>query len=285
MKHWILNLIGLTLCAQSMHSTENVSLKNQQQPSARPVQAEDVVWKRDVYRMVDLSKMANAALYVPVDPSAEQKNLFSTLFEAIALNKLNAYEYLDGREVFTPTYAVQFKDLLKRFNIPYREKSDPKKPGIPIFDIDAIDIPTSEVTLYYVKETYFLDQRTSGIQTHVSALCPVLIRTDEMGELRRHPMFWLPLDQAKPFLSQQAVAADTLNSAQTISLYDFFRQRRYEGDIYKVSNVRNQTIWDYCTTPEAIESEQKRLENMLQSLDEALWEPNVRDEKIKEDEK
>jgi len=227
--------------------------------------------------MVDLNLDENASLYYPVEASADKKNLFSTIFEAIAQGNLTAYEYLDGREIFTEQYAIKFKDLLKRFEIPYREKTDPKRPGTAIFDIDAIDIPTSEVPLFYIKEVMYLDQRNSSVHTKTTALCPVLVRTDETGETRRHPMFWIPFESLRKFLSEQSVAADSLNSAERLSMYDYFNQRRYRGTIYKVSNLKNQNIWDYCKTEEEIKAGQERLENELKEIGNTLWEPNQKD--------
>jgi gliding motility associated protien GldN len=250
------------------------SYQHVQPPAPRPVRAEDVLWKRDVYRIIDLAKGRNALLYYPVQASKDKKNLFSTLFEAIAQNKLVAYDYIDGREVFTPEYALNFKEFLRRFDIPYVEKTDPRKPGVTQYDIDAVDIPTAEVTLYYLKEVTFLNQRTSTVETKPIALCPVLIRTDENEGTRRFPMCWIPFDQLNALLSEQPIAADSLNSAERLTLYDFFNERLYEGDIYKVSNLKNQTIYDYCKTPEAIKAEQEKLEASLKKADEALWEPH-----------
>jgi len=67
-----------------------------------------------------------------------------------------------------------------------------------------------------------------------------------------------------------------------MSAYDYFNQRRYQGDIFKVSNFRNQNIMAYCKTPEAIKAEQERLEKELNNIGSSLWEPSqkmLREEK------
>jgi gliding motility associated protien GldN len=281
----ILTSLSSTLCAQSntAGSTETpgsfpeVSFKKSKISESQVTRGEDVLWKRDVYRMVDLTSGNNAALYYPVEPTPERMNLFCTIFTLVASGKLTAYEYLDGREIFNDTYVLKFKDLLKRFEVPYKEKADPKKAGAIIYDIDAVDIPSGEVTLFYIKEVYFLEQRNSTMRKKTLALCPVLIRTDEVGETRKYPMFWIPFETLKPSLSQIPVSADTINSANRMNAYDFFNQHRFSGDIYKVSNLKNQTLWDYCKTPEEIKSEQIRLENELKNMNEALWEPSQRE--------
>jgi gliding motility associated protien GldN len=272
------------LMAQATESTYSgtvtgMSFIDAKQPAPLKTRAEDIAWKRDVYRIVDLTLGENAALYYPIEATAEKKNLFSSLFEALAQNKVKAYEYLDGREVFTDTYAIKFKDLLKRFDIPFKEKTDARRPGVSIFDIEGVDIPTSEVVTFYVKETVFLDARTSTIRTKTIALCPVLVRFDENEGTRKFPMFWIPMEAVKDFLSTQAIAPDSLNSAERYTLYDYFNLRRYKGDIYKVSSPKNQTIYEYCTTPEEIKAEQVRLEKELGMVENALWEPNEKEVK------
>jgi len=255
----------------------SMSFKDAKQPTPLKTRAEDIVWKRDVYRIVDLTVGNNAALYYPVEATVEKKNLFSSLFEAIAQNKVKAYEYQDGRETFTDAYAIKFKDVLKRFDIPFKERTDARRPGTTIFDIEGIDIPTSEVVTYYVKEAVYLDARTSTIQTKTIALCPVLVRFDENEGTRKFPMFWIPIEAVKDYLSSQAIAVDSMNSAERYTLYDYFNLRRYTGDIYKVSNPKNQTIYEYCSTPEAIKAEQIKLEKELKEVGNALWEPNEKD--------
>lgn len=258
-----------------------VSFKKSKIADSQQTRGEDVLWKRDVYRMVNLLDGLNGALYFPVEPTSERQNLFCTIFSLLGANRLTAYEYLDGREIFTDDYALdasKFKTLiLKRFEIPFKEKADPKKAGSFIYEIDPVDIPSAEVTLFYVKEVYYLDQRNSTMRVKTMAVCPVLIRTDETGESRKYPMCWIPFETLKASLLQIPVSADTVNSVNRMNAYDFFNQHRYKGDIYKVSNLRNQSLFDYCRTPEEITKEQLRLENELKNMSDKLWEPSQRD--------
>jgi len=258
-----------------------VSLKKNKVPESQPIRWEDVIWEREVYRLIDLSIGQNAALYYPIEPSGDRMNLFSMMFDIVANEKVAAYEYIDGKEVFTDQYAIKFKDILKRFEIPYKLVSNLKKANDSIYEIEAGDIPSSEVTLFYIKELWYLDQRNSSLKVKTLALCPVLIREDETGETRRLPMFWIPFESLKPYISQIPITADSLNSASRLSIYDYFNQRRYKGDIYKVSNMKNQTIWDYCKTPEAIKAEQERLEKGLENIGSTLWEPSQKQLKEK----
>ena len=58
---------------------------------------EEVVWRRDIYREIDLNKDANGGLYYPVEPMDKQLNLFTYVFKLALNGYIPVYEYrLDG---------------------------------------------------------------------------------------------------------------------------------------------------------------------------------------------
>lgn len=63
--------------------------------------SEDVNWRRDIYRELDLNDDANAGLYYPVEPMGTQMNLFTYMFKLMmrgsARGGIDAYEYKIGR--------------------------------------------------------------------------------------------------------------------------------------------------------------------------------------------
>jgi hypothetical protein len=68
---------------------------------------ENVVWRRDIYREIDLNQDANAGLYYPVEPIDKQLNLFTYVFKLALNGYIPVYEYrLDGNEVFTDSAKV-----------------------------------------------------------------------------------------------------------------------------------------------------------------------------------
>ena len=131
---------------------------------------DDVVWKRDIYRQLDLTKDKNAPLYYPVEPQGKQVNLFTYLFRLILTGRVPAYTYqLDGNESFDAKDKLTVKDMLERYGIYYEEK-DGK------LQVADSDVPSAEATRYYLKESVYLDQRTGTFSTKVTALCPILMR-------------------------------------------------------------------------------------------------------------
>ena len=58
-------------------NSNNMTLRQQIDfPTDEPMSG-DVIWRRDVYRELDLTDDANAALYYPVEPDGTHVNLFT----------------------------------------------------------------------------------------------------------------------------------------------------------------------------------------------------------------
>ena len=101
---------------------------------------QDVVWRRDVYRRVDLRKDANAPLYYPIFPQNGRENLFVYLFHLILRNKIKAYEYTrDANEHFNEAHVVKGKKILDDNHIFY-ESVDGK------MRLNDADLPSEDVS-------------------------------------------------------------------------------------------------------------------------------------------
>lgn len=228
--------------------------------------SDDVVWRRDIYREISLLDDANAGLYYPVEPIGSQMNLFTYMFKLIMRRAVTAYEYrLDGNEVFEESAAVKLKSLLDNYHIFY-EKTDR---GI---RIDDSDIPSREVTAYYVKESAYYDENTSSFHTKVIALCPILKRDDDFGDGgTSYPLFWIKYDDLAPYLAKQTIMTSNLNNAATMSVDDYFTKNLYRGKIYKTNNMLGKTLAQYCPNDSAMKKEQKRIEKELTDFESSLW--------------
>ena len=101
---------------------------------------EDVVWRRDIYREIDLTKDANAGLYYPVQPEGKQMNLFTYIFKLAQNNYIPVYEYSianDGADVFNDQTKIEMKTLLDDRHIFYEEQDGKLK-------VDNSDIPSDD---------------------------------------------------------------------------------------------------------------------------------------------
>ena len=225
---------------------------------------EDVVWRRDIYREIDLTKDANAGLYYPVQPEGKQMNLFTYIFKLAQNNYIPIYEYSianDGADVFSDEAKVEMKTLLDDRHIFYEEHDGKLK-------VDNSDIPSQEVTKYYLKESAYYDQANAIFHIKVMALCPVMMREDDFsGEATQYPLFWVKYSDLEPFLNRQTVMTSNLNNAATMTMDDFFTLNRYRGKIYKTNNAQGKTLLQLCdgdTTK--LSAEQKRIEQELEAF-------------------
>lgn len=227
---------------------------------------EDVVWRRDVYRQLDLTLDKNAPLYYPVEPSAGQINLFTYLFDLLLTGKITAYQYkLDGNESFTSRDKVDVKELLERYHIYYEEQNGRPR-------VNASDIPSAEVSRYYIKESSYFDQRTSTFRTKVTALCPVLMRGDDFGgETTPYPLFWLKYDDISTYLARHTMMASNYNNVTNMTAADYFSMNLYDGKIYKTNNMQGKVLANYCKTDSAMANEQKRIEKQLSDFEKHVW--------------
>ena len=73
--------------------------------------AEDVVWRRDVYRELDLNDDANAGLYYPTEPVGIQMNLFTYLFKLIIVSSayLNRRVAIESDQLYAGVSCVDYE--------------------------------------------------------------------------------------------------------------------------------------------------------------------------------
>lgn len=276
--------IGIEAQPAKRRAEANAAAKNQTQSQGLSRRAqlmyptalempEDVVWRRDIYREIDLNQDDNAGLYYPVEVVEKQMNLFTYIFKLALNGYIPVYEYrLDGNEVFSNESKVTMKTILDNYHIFYEEKNGKLR-------VDNSDIPSSEVKMYYLKESAYFNQANSTFHRKVLALCPIMVRDDDFGgEPAKYPLFWVKYSDLAPFLSRQTVMTSNLNNAAVMTMEDFFTMNKYKGKIYKTNNMLGKTLAQYCPNDSALAKEQKKIENEL-----AMFEKNIFGDQAKKD--
>lgn len=225
----------------------------------------DVVWRRDVYRRLDLTKDANAPLYYPITPTKERDNLFVYLFRLILRNQIKAYEYTrDANEHFDEAHVVKGKKIMDDNSI-YYELNDGR------LRLNDVDLPSADVKVYFLKESVFYDQYTATFHTKVTALCPVIATDFGDGDPQLKPLFWVNYEEAAPYLAKLSLMGSNLNNAALVSADDYFSTNRYEGEIYKTTNLQDRIINQYATTDSARLEERNRIEGELKAFQSQVW--------------
>ncbi|MDE7497130.1 MAG: gliding motility protein GldN [Muribaculaceae bacterium] len=243
----------------------------------------DLAYMRQIYRQIDLTKDANTPLYFPEDVVDGQENLFRIILGQVVDGKLPAYEYLDGREVFTDQYKINVADMLDRFGIYYTPAKGSTEKN-PKFQIEEADVPTGQVLNYYIIEKWEFDRRSNRMQTRVEAICPVLNRSGDFGGEARYPMFWVKFDALRPYLAQQYIFLNDDNNLPQYSLDDYFNMGMYDGEIYKTRNLRNLSMAQMYPDPDDMKRAQDSIDNRLKTFGKDLWVP-TREEYLAQKEK
>ncbi|MDR3127276.1 MAG: gliding motility protein GldN [Tannerellaceae bacterium] len=229
-------------------------------------------WIRTIYREIDLSKDANAPLYYPIRPLNGSKNLFTIIFQLLSEGRIEAFKYEDGYEAFDETHRINFKeDVLDRAYIFY-EEVPPKRPGdAPSFLINENDIPSADVLRYYIKEAWYFDRNNSLFDVKTLALCPILTTAGDFSDSRTTPLFWLPYENLRPYITDAFLMTSNLNNAKLYTMDDYFRRRMFQGDIIKTENLMNKTLQEYFPQEDSLALARDSIEKQLVSFGKSLW--------------
>ena len=222
---------------------------------------ENVVWRRDIYREINLDEEANSGLYYPVMPVGKQMNLFTYIFKLAQNGYIPIYEYSaanDGQDDFSESAKLTFETFLKDKHILFSTDGASGK-----LTVDNSDIPSQDVKKYYLKESAYYDQSNSSFHIKVLALCPIMIDPDFGPE----PMFWVKYSDLEPYLSRQSLMTSDKNNAATMIMDDFFTLNRYKGKIYKTTNMLGKTLAQIAGDDSTkLSAEQKRIEAELEAF-------------------
>jgi gliding motility associated protien GldN len=227
-------------------------------------------WMRIIYRELDLTKEQNAPLYYPPRPLNGSMNLFSTLFQLLIENKIMAYRYEDGYEAFDEEHLLQLKEFLDGAHI-YYEEIPGKNGATPSYIINESDIPSAEVLAYYVKEAWYFDQNNSVFDVKTLAICPLVTMSGDLGERETTPLFWLPYENVRPYISNRLIMTSNINNAKTFTMDDYFRRRMFDGEIIKTENLMNKTLRQYYPENDSLKLAQEEIEKQLETFRQSLY--------------
>ncbi len=275
-----------TLSTLEPEQEQSMSVRAQARFSPSQTKADYAPWVKIIYRQVDLSKDENLPLYYPEEPIDGETNLFRLVMSLLTNHDVVAYEYLDGRELFTEEYELNVKDMLDRFHILYEEKSI-RGTRNKRYEIAESDIPTNEVLSYYLREKWVFNQQNSRFYPSIEAICPVLHRAGDFGgEPIRYPMFWITYDTLRPYLAKQFIPTSSDNNARNRSIDDYFSLRLFNGEIYKTGHLSNKSLVQLFPEDSLRTKEQERIEAQLAGFQEHLWvAPAKKEETISKDSK
>jgi len=245
-----------------------LSVRAKAKNDIQSVDLNNVVWLRVLYRNIDLKQEANAPLYFPTEPIGDRMNLFTLIFKLLIDGKLTAYEYLDGREIFTDQYKLNIEKWLKDKHFIHKKTGTG---ATAVFTVDDSDIPSNEVSAYMIKEAHYFDQATGTFDSEIIAICPMQDWEGDYGENNRIPLCWIPYENIRPYISRTLIMTSNYNNALTYTTDDFFQMKMYKGDIIKTVNMMNQTLAQQFPDSAKLKYAQDSIEKQLKDFETRLW--------------
>lgn len=243
--------------------------------------ADDIVWSRIVYRVIDMREKQNYQLYFPLRANDEYKSLFKLMLDAVC-NGVSVYSK-DPRDL-RPSFTneLQGEDLSKAFAFDNEMDNN----------LIQVDTVTKQRTFqndkyityvknqlkFLIQEIVFFDKHTSRLYSKIIAIAPLyalhpdnMESKESMQYFRGSVLCWFAFDELRPYLAKQILIPNG-NESERMTYDEFFAQKLYSSYLLGDSNMYNRMLLEYVVDPVKIKKEQSRIETEIMNFEQDLWE-------------
>lgn len=234
------------------------------------VREADVVWKKRVWRVVDLRQKMNHPFYYPTEPKNNWRNFITVIYEAIQEGTITAYDPTTDDQFLVPFTISQIDDRLNPWQL--QPIYDPDNPdNILRYDSIQDEFDPADVDRFLIKEDWFFDKQRSVMDVRILGICPYVKRYNDDGSFRsREKMFWIYYPECRQTFANAEVF-NPHNAGEKRTFEDIFWKRKFGSYIIKASNVYDREISDYAGGMDAL-LEADRIKNEIFTFEHQLWE-------------
>lgn len=200
------------------------------------VREADVMWKKRVWREIDIREKQNLPFRYPGDDQTGGGYFIEILLDAVKKGKIKAYSTFNDR--FTNALTKeQIMELLVG-------KPDTTIQIDPVTQeekqiISNRDFNVELVTKYRIKEDWIMDRNLGRMVVRIIGIAPMLDKLNDDGSFRAtYPMVWIYYPELRPVLAQYEVF-NPQNDVQRLTWDDYMEGRYWSGRIIQVSNAFN----------------------------------------------
>jgi gliding motility associated protien GldN len=233
------------------------------------IRENDVLYKKRVWRMIDVFQKKNAAFRYPGDEESGGGYFIEMLLWGIRNGELKAYTTVDDRF----TSEAKFEDIMTKLEgkVDTQYIENPVTGEITPTYIRKQFVPT-DVTKFKIKEDVIFDRNLGREVKRIIGICPVLDRFDDEQKYKGSiDLFWIYYPKARPVLSRYQVYNPD-NDVFRITWDDFFEKRMFNSYITKSSmnNFTDDNINSYKNGVDKLYESEKVREAMF-NKEHDLW--------------
>ncbi|MCW5906639.1 MAG: gliding motility protein GldN [Chitinophagales bacterium] len=256
------------LPAQQKEIEENVWIRqdrNNMQPLEYEYQREaDVMWSKNVWRIIDVRQKLNLPFAYPQQP------LIQIIHQAAKKGEITVYDP-------TVADADKCKKAITREEVERLGVRNDTDWVMNVFNADiqeqvviSNELTWDKIVKYRIKEVWFFDTKTSTMKVRIIAIAPVMEDYDASGNYRGDmTMYWIPYASLRNLFAKHEVF-EAHNNSQRYSWDDLFEMRKFQSYIYKESNVFDRSIQEYTAGVDAhLESE--RIKQQIFEKEHDMW--------------
>lgn len=171
----------------------------------KPVKPEDVLWKKSVWRVIDVADWRNA----PLRNTPLSAGFPDILLSGIRNGDLTAYA---DKELTKPLTGMELDSA-----IVCRGESPCSYPW--------------QITHYGIKEDWIFDREAGQMVVHIRGLAPLA----RVGE-KYKPLFWLAYPDCRAYLSKYTIES-TEPKKSRITWDEYFESRAFRAEITKIETL------------------------------------------------
>ncbi|MBL7683564.1 MAG: gliding motility protein GldN [Flavipsychrobacter sp.] len=232
------------------------------------VREADIMWKKRVWREIDIREKQNMAFRYPGDDYTGGGYFIEIILDAVKKGKIKAYSNMDDR--FTTSLSQQQIVELLVGKPDTSIVIDPET-GQEKIVISQKEFDPDIVTKYRLKEDWYIDRNTGRMHRQIIGMAPIKDVYNDDGSYRTsQAVFWLYYPEITPMMAQYEVFNPD-NDMSRLTWYEFFEGRYFASRIIKVSNPFDLTFKEKgMSNLEALYEGQKSTE-VLFNKEHDMW--------------
>lgn len=234
----------------------------------QPLREDDVMWKKRVWREIDVRQKQNMPFIYPGDENTGGGSFIEILIDAVKKGKVMAYSPMDER--FTAAFTKdQIMDVL--VGKPDTIYIENLETGLQEMKVSRTEFDPNSITKFRIKEDVIFDRNLGRKVTRIIGLAPLLDKKSSSGEfLGNAPFFWLYYPDIRDVLAQYEVF-NPENDVARMTWDDYFEGRFFASYIYKISNPFDARFKDFGMGEMDVLNEGQRVAEDLFNKEHDMW--------------